>query len=552
MRAPSGLSDGEWPPDPVPVYLWRQQQLDIIRSDKTLMQGALAFYSTRPATFINHWVDTYDPRLADDPDLDPYLPFQLFRKQRLMVKFLRQCLQYETHGLIEKARDVGATWIAAAFSVWLWLYRPGAAIGWGSYKQDLVDQLGNPKSVFEKLRLLINRLPPEFLPVGFSPRLHMNQQKIINPANGASITGDVGDNIGRGDRTLIYFKDESAHYRHPELIEASLQATTRVQIDMSSVNGIGNVFYRKRMSGVEWTAKRGVIRRRINVFIVDWRDHPAKTEEWHREEKKLYQDQGLLHVFAQEVDRDYAASVEGVVIPAEWVQSAIDAHIKLGFDDSGRWVAGLDVADEGLDRNALVKRKGPILKSAKSWGERDTGATARRALHECSGLGAIDLQYDVIGVGSGVKAETNRLAADKKMPKGIRLTPWNAAASPLFPDDNIISGDLKSVLNKDYYANLKAQGWWELRKRFERTHRAIHEGIKYDPSDLISIPSSLPERRTLERELSQATASMGSKMKIVIDKAPEGTPSPNMADATVMAYWPANLGAYDETMDWVG
>jgi hypothetical protein len=25
-------------------------------------------------------------------------------------------------------------------------------------------------------------------------------------------------------------------------------------------------------------------------------------------------------------------------------------------------------------------------------------------------------------------------------------------------------------LNKDFYTNLKAQAWWELRRRFEKTH----------------------------------------------------------------------------------
>ena len=115
-----------------------------------------------------------------------------------------------------------------------------------------------------------------------------------------------------------------------------------------------------------------------------------------------------MHVFAQEVDRNYSASVEGVIIPADWVRAAIDAHTALGFDDAGGWVAGLDVADSGGDRNALAKRKGVILKSVQEWGERDTSTTARRAIDGCSCVGLIDLQYDSIGVGSGVKGETQR------------------------------------------------------------------------------------------------------------------------------------------------
>ena len=40
---------------------------------------------------------------------------------------------------------------------------------------------------------------------------------------------------------------------------------------------------------------------------------------------------------------------------------------------------------------------------------------------------------------------------------------------------------------------------------------------------------------------------------MIVDKRPEGTRSPNMADATVMAYWPVGGVAFEfpkELMDW--
>jgi phage terminase large subunit len=39
-------------------------------------------------------------------------------------------------------------------------------------------------------------------------------------------------------------------------------------------------------------------------------------------------------------------------------------------------------------------------------------------------------------------------------------------------------------------------------------------------------------------------------MRLMINKQPEGTRSPNLADAVVMAYWPVADGVYD-SMDWV-
>ena len=139
------------------------------------------------------------------------------------------------------------------------------------------------------------------------------------------------------------------------------------------------------------------------------------------------------------------------------------------------------------------------------------------------------------------------------MPKGVELIAWNAGAGVLDPDRRVIDGDSESPLNKDFYTNLKAQAWWQLRQRFEKTHRAVTEenGKKlFSQDELISIPSNLPLLRTLQKELSQPTASKGTRMRLVIDKQPEGPRSPNLADAVVMAYWPVSDGVYD-SMEWV-
>lgn len=530
-----------WPPNYVAVFAWRQAQIIKMRSDPKLITGAREYYRTRPIEFINHWVDTYDPRNAGG-DIPAFMPFRLFKRQRDMVEFLLACIEGDAGGLIEKARDMGATWVCCAFSVWLWLFWPGVAVGWGSRKEQLVDKLGDPDSIFEKMRMIIGRLPREFMPVGFSPKDHMSYMKFINPETGSTITGEAGDNIGRGGRKRIYFKDESAHYERPEKIEAALADNTRVQIDISSVNGIGNVFYRRRESGIDWVPGQPVAKNVANVFVMDWRDHPAKSQAWFDERRERAKGEGLLHVFAQEVERNYAASVDGVIIPAEWVKSAIDAHITLGFDDAGGWMAALDVADEGGDLNAVGKRKGVILKHASEWGENDTGQTTRKAVAICEGHGIIQMQYDCIGVGAGVKAESNRLSADGVLPKGVRFVPWNAGAKVLNPDENVIKGDRNTPLNKDFYGNFKAQGWWDLRRRFERTFRAITEGVVYDPSDLISLPSDLPLLRKIEKELSQPVAVKDSRMRLIVDKTPPGTRSPNLADMIVMLYFPVKSG----------
>ena len=550
-----------WPPDYVKLFAWRQRQLLAFRSNPQLLKAALIYYKTKPVEFICDWVDTYDPRNAGVPGKITRMPFIMFDRQRDLTRFIYACLEGEADGLVEKCRDAGATWDAVAVSVHLWLFWEGISIGWGSRKEQLVDKIGDMDSIFEKIRSVIRGLPPEFLPEGFSEKDHLAYMRVLNPKTGASITGEAGSNIGRGGRKRIYFKDESAHYERPDLIEAALGDNTRVQIDISSVNGTGNVFHRRRENGVEWELGQPVVKGKANVFVFDWTHHPDKTQEWYNERRQKAEDEGLLHIFAQEVDRDYSSSVEGIIIPSEWVRSAVDAHVKLQFMDEGKWIAGLDVADGGGDKNALAQRRGVVLKQVEAWGAVDTGVTTRRAIQKLIRPSETSLMYDCIGVGAGVKSEVNRLRAAQEagerteflFPVGLRVEPWNAGTAVLFPEKRVIRGDKESPLNKDHYLNLKAQAWWELRARFWRTHRALTEGIDYDTEDLISIDSSGFTKEALAqliKELSQATSSLSpGRLKLMVDKSPEGTRSPNMADAVVMAYWPVT-GRY--TLEYIG
>lgn len=530
-----------WPPDYNAEFQNRHNRLRVIVGTPGLLRELKDHYTRNPQDFINDWCVTYNPR--NKTPLPKTMPFLMFRRQLEFIDFLQGCLQDGQGGLVEKARDIGATWLCCAYSVWLWLFMPGSAVGWGSRKEDLVDTLGDPDSIFEKMRMIIDNIPQPLLPVGFIKSKHATYMKMLNPETGSTITGEAGDNIGRGGRKTIYFKDESAHYERPELIEAALGDNTDCQIDISSVNGTNNVFYNRRLSGIDWTAATDWSKYKgyTRVFIFDWKHHPGKTQKWYDERRAKAEREGLLHLFAQEVDRDYAASIEGVIIPAKWVKAAIDAHIKLKFIPIGEKVAGQDVADEGGDKHALAWRHGVILQDAQHWGDGDGGDCARKAMDTCALNGIREIYYDSIGVGAAFKSETNRLESLDQLPKGLKIYPWNAGLTGeriMDAEENLIIGDPFTPINKDFFLNLKVQAWWRLRARFEKTYKAVTQGAKYPFDELISLPSTLENIHIIERELSQAVYKKNEAGKIKVDKKPDGAHSPNIADAIVICYNP--------------
>ncbi len=545
VQRPKALTKQEWPPDYDAIFRWRAETLTKLLADPTLLAASMTYYSCRPAEFIMDWMDTYDPRNTTRK----WMPFVFFAKQVDLVDFFESLDIDQESGITEKARDMGATWVACGYTIWRWLFIPGDAVGWGSRKEALVDKIGDPDSIFEKMRLLLKRLPAVFHPKGFNWARHATYMKFINPVNGSIISGEAGDNIGRGGRKSMYFKDEAAHYERPEKIESALGDNTRVQIDISSVNGLGNVFHRRAEHAVLWERNKVIPPGYVRKFVMDWRDHPLKTQEWYDTRKAKYEREGMLHIFAQEVDRSYSASVNNTIIPYDWIRSAVDAHIQVPYiaaactpDRLGSWVAGLDVGDsDDGDRNALSMVEFIIWRSCQEWVARDPGVTARKGIIECKPLaGRVHLMYDCIGVGAGVKGEYNRLTQDEMLinPNEIPFIPWNAGSGVLRPFDRLIPDDDESPMNKEFFENLKAQAWWSMRTKFYKTHKARTEGIIYPVNELISLDSSMPLLDQLCKELAQPTRVQSGRLKMIVDKKPPGTKSPNLADSGIMAFFP--------------
>ncbi|MBK9497031.1 MAG: hypothetical protein IPO08_21470 [Xanthomonadales bacterium] len=376
-----------WEPDYQAEYARRTERLKRIREPGYDLAALKAYYKDHPVEFISDWGLTFDPRNAEI-GLPTTVPFLLFPKQAEFINWLRERWLGREDGLAEKSRDMGVSWLCVAFAVWMWLFHAGTVAGFGSRKEEYVDDLNDPKSLFWKVRQFVNLLPVEFRPAGWDAKKHAPFMTIKNPENGATIVGESGDNIGRGNRTSIYFKDESAFYERAESIDAALSQTSNCKIDVSTPNGNGNPFYRKRHSG------------KVKVFTFHWRDDPRKGPEWYAKQQN---DLDPV-VLAQEVDIDYNASTSDAWINGELIEAAQ----RLGPADvevNGPWMIGVDAAHMGDDESGITKRRGlltlPLVMRSKLDGPALGGVVEEqcRELEDAGGaIGMICIELDGPGV----------------------------------------------------------------------------------------------------------------------------------------------------------
>jgi hypothetical protein len=505
-------------PDYTAIFAERAKRLTLLMDSPELLQAARIHYKNHPADFINDWGMTFDPRQLEK-GLLANIPFILWPRQREYIEWLYERWQAGERGIVEKSRDCGVTWLSVGFAVASWCFHDGVAIGFGSRKESLVDKLGDPDSIFEKIRHFVRHVPQIFLPPMYNEEKNATFMRLINPA-GSSITGEAGDNIGRGGRKSIVFVDEAAFVEHQEMVDKALSQTTNCQIDISTFNGSGNAFYEKteRFKGTP------------RHFVFDWRDDPRKDDAWYQRQKAEQTEETV----AQEIDRDPLASNVDSFIPAKWVKASIDAHIKLGFGPEGIKSAGFDPADTG-DAKGLVIRHGSVITEADQMTEGDITQALPWAFSTADQARCQVFAFDADGMGAPV-IKTYLMTASAN---AFQIAEYRGSGAVKDKKKRYGGKDGIARTNADTFVNYRAQTWAAVRRRFELTYHAVQkqqEGmlINVDPDELISISSNCANYNQLVSELPQPKR-LWRNGKIGVENKKDMTRSPNLADALVVA-----------------
>jgi hypothetical protein len=278
-------------------------------------------------TFHQKWPDEEGVEVAVTGDAC-HVPFITWKIQDDAALQLISCIERGEDALIDKSRDMGASWLVAAVFQWMWQFRPNTTFLEVSRKEMYVDQRGNMDSLFEKHRYMLRMQPLWLRP----KRVRDNTMILENQDIGSSLIGEsTNDDVGQGGRKTAILLDEFARVRNGEEIDLATADTSACRIFSSTVNGPATWYtkiYREMKAG----------RRAGKIIELPWEAHPAKgsgltiidvpvspknptgrkaVSPWYIRQQAERSSRDL----AQNIDRDHGKSGDSFFDPQE-----VEAH----------------------------------------------------------------------------------------------------------------------------------------------------------------------------------------------------------------------------------
>ncbi len=269
---------------------WRAKVHKRVMDDPSYAHVVWDACAVDPLFYISGFGYTYDPRRQ------PFakLPFILWPIQQWgLGEIIDSVGKYNL--LIDKSRDMGASWLCVLAYEWFWHFRDYQSFLLGSRDVTYVDNAANPKSLFWKIDFFHRNLPQWLMPPGFKYSEHRRKMHITNPANNSVIDGETTTkNFGRGDRRTGIMNDEFAADSEGHAVLASTLETTDSHLFNSTPQGINNAFEDLHKTNIK----------KIRFF---WTDHPEKRKGLYRTAKD-----GTLEVLDKEhYPKDYEPILDG-------------------------------------------------------------------------------------------------------------------------------------------------------------------------------------------------------------------------------------------------
>jgi hypothetical protein len=233
-----------------------------------------------------HFIDNY---CMIDDEKEGIIPFALWPGQKKLVKLFTQ----EQFVIALKSRQIGISWLAAAWSVWLCAFFTQKNIIVISYNEDVAN------AFVAKCQFIYDNLPLFLKPavhkrndslLHFARYVYDGNIRVLRGRNSKIHAFPRTERTGRFVRASAVIFDEAAHIpdMDPLLVAAlgSLATSGGKCFMISTANGMGNSFYRI------WS-EHGVKGKQYQDFVGwfgGWQTNPDRDEAWYEKQKRIFGD----------------------------------------------------------------------------------------------------------------------------------------------------------------------------------------------------------------------------------------------------------------------
>lgn len=234
--------------------------------------------------------------------------------------------------------------------------------------------------------------------------------------------------------------------------------------------------------------------------------HNLISPTWEAEKRRKWGEDNPLYI--SKIRGQFPEISSDGLIPITWIKAAQERTLA----PSAPTEIGLDVGG-GADKSTICLRRGPVARIIRRDQNPDTMQTLGHLIAAMKEHGATSAKVDKIGIGWGACDRAAEISKDKRETPDTRK---RAAAI-----SGIHVGE--SAEDSESFANLRAEGFWGLRERFQEGSIDIDEA----DDDLAAQLVDLRYKRT-----SSGRIQIESKE----DMRRRGKSSPDDADALMLAF----------------
>lgn len=268
--------------------LFRKHLLAECRRDTAYRRAVLKACREDFLFFVNAFVWQYNPNSCGphSPQLSPFVTWDF---QDRGARLIFDCVETRKDLVVEKSREMGASWFLLLVDVWLWLFHPMSKMLVISRNADAVDRPGDSDCLFWKIDFVLKHLPEWVASDASYTRLKMSFE---NTENGSQITGQASTGkAGVGGRALKVLVDEFSQIKEDWEVLERTSDTSGCRIFSGTHLGTGTAFY-------ELTTKAASAGH-LKKMVWHWTQHPDKVPgayHWDSDRQRVvYTDPGYKY-----------------------------------------------------------------------------------------------------------------------------------------------------------------------------------------------------------------------------------------------------------------